>query len=194
MPDSSITKRIYAEALKTLMVREPFGKISVGDIVDACGMTRQSFYYHFKDKYDLMNWIYYTETTRFMTSYDTLDHWTDGLRDLCDYMRQNKTFYRNALNTNGQNSFPEYLNRYIKDLSISAVENITNAKYDPVKWDFLVSFFATAFVAFIVRWADNGMKEDPAEFITKIRSLFDGSMVCELESGDHGTDALSNAD
>jgi len=192
VPDSSNRKLIYAEALKTLMARKAFSKISVGDIVDVCGLTRQSFYYHFKDKYDLMNWIYYTETARFMTSCDTLDHWTDGLKELCDYMRQNKTFYRNALNTTGQNSFPEYLNRYIKDLSTSAVEKITSAEYDSIKWDFLVSFFATAFVAFIVRWSDNGMKEDPAEFITKIRGLFDGSMLCELESGNHGEDVPAN--
>lgn len=191
MPDSSITKRTFAEALKTLMGRKPFAKISVGDIVDACGMTRQSFYYHFKDKYDLMNWIYYTETARIMTNVDTLEHWTDSLKNLCDYMRKNKAFYRNALNTTGQNSFPEYLHRYIRDMSISAVESITNAKYDPDKWDFLVSFFSTAFVAFIVCWSEKGMKEDPADFIPKIRSLFDGSMLCELKRGKISADAPS---
>ena len=181
MPDSNITKLALADSLKKLMAEKAFNKIRVDDIVRGCGLTRQSFYYHFKDKYDLMNWIYYTETARFMASYDTLKHWTDGLKDLCYYMQQNKTFYKNALNTTGQNSFPEYLNHYISTVSISAIESMLNVEYDQDKWDFIVSFFATALVTFIVRWANSGMKDDPAEYITKIRGLFDGSILSELE-------------
>ena len=181
MSDSNITKRALADSLKKLMSERAFGKIRVDDIADGCGLTRQCFYYHFKDKFDLMNWIYYTETAPFMLFYDTLELWTDGLRDLCYYMQQNREFYQNALNTTGQNSFPEYLNHYIRVISTSAIENMLNEEYDPEKWDFIVSFFATACVAFIVRWANNGMKEDPAEYITRIRGLFDGSVLSELE-------------
>jgi AcrR family transcriptional regulator len=81
MSDSNITKMALADSLKRLMAEKTFSKIRVDDIVNGCGLRRQSFYYHFKDKYDLMNWIYYTETARFMASYDTLEHWTDGLNE-----------------------------------------------------------------------------------------------------------------
>ena len=193
MSDSNITKMALADSLKRLMAEKIFSKIRVDDIVNGCGLRRQSFYYHFKDKYDLMNWIYYTETARFMASYDTLEHWTDGLKDLCYYMQQNKTFYKNALNTTGQNSFPEYLDNYISTVSISAIESMLDTEYDREKWDFIVSFFSTAFVAFIVRWANNDMKEDPAEYITKIRSLFDGSILRELENPNRVKTSLPKA-
>ena len=61
MPDSNITKKALAQTMKELMAKQPFSKISVGDICDACGMSRKSFYYHFRDKYDLVNWIFDTE-------------------------------------------------------------------------------------------------------------------------------------
>ena len=61
MADTNITKRALAAALKELMEHKAFEKISVSDICEACNMNRKSFYYHFKDKYDLVNWIYYTE-------------------------------------------------------------------------------------------------------------------------------------
>jgi len=182
MPDSNITKLALANSLKGLMAKTAFNKISVSDIVDNCGLTRQAFYYHFKDKYDLMNWIYYTETARFMSSYNKVEHWLDGMLDLCNYMRQNKTFYINALNTTGQNSFQEYLHDYIRDISISVIENIKNTEFEEEKWGFIVEFISTAFVGLIVRWANNGMKDDPAEYVMKMRSLFDGSILCELES------------
>ncbi|AGL00180.1 dihydroxyacetone kinase transcriptional activator DhaS [Desulfoscipio gibsoniae] len=186
MPDSNITKLALANSLKGLMAKTAFNKICVSDIVGNCGLTRQAFYYHFKDKYDLMNWIYYTETACFMNSYNKVEHWMDGLTDLCNYMRQNKTFYINALNTTGQNSFQEYLHDYIRDISISVIESIKNTEFEEEKWGFIVEFISTAFVGLIVRWADNGMKDDPAEYVMKMRSLFDGSILCELESQSEG--------
>ena len=56
-----ITKRVLADSIRKLMEQRPLAKISVGDIVEECGLNRNSFYYHFKDKYDLVNWIFYTD-------------------------------------------------------------------------------------------------------------------------------------
>ena len=55
MADSNITKRALAAALKSLLAERPFAKVSVREICEACGMSRKSFYYHFKDKYELLN-------------------------------------------------------------------------------------------------------------------------------------------
>ena len=61
MADSNITKSALASALKELMETTPFAKITVSDICAKCNMNRKSFYYHFKDKFDLVNWIYDVE-------------------------------------------------------------------------------------------------------------------------------------
>ena len=59
MAESNITKNALADALKSLMREKNFDKISVLDICEKCNMNRKSFYYHFRDKYDLLNWIFY---------------------------------------------------------------------------------------------------------------------------------------
>lgn len=61
MADANITKRALAASLKELMAEQPFDKINVAQICQRCNMNRKSFYYHFKDKYDLVNWIFDTE-------------------------------------------------------------------------------------------------------------------------------------
>ena len=58
MADSNITKSALASALKELMETTPFAKITVSDICAKCNMNRKSFYYHFRDKYDLVSWIF----------------------------------------------------------------------------------------------------------------------------------------
>ncbi|SHH99404.1 transcriptional regulator, TetR family [Sporobacter termitidis DSM 10068] len=193
MSDSNITRLAFAEALKRLMTKTDFGKISVKDIVDDCGLTRQAFYYHFKDKYDLMNWIYYTEAARFISTCGNVEHWMDGLADLCRYMQQNKAFYINALNTTGQNSFQEYLHDYIRDISISVIENAHRREFTEEKWGFVVEFISTACVGMMVRWANDGMKEDPGAYIAKLRGIFDGSILHELEGQPGETPAEDRA-
>lgn len=184
MADSNITKLALANSLKELMGEKSFSRISVNDIVENCGLTRPSFYYHFKDKYDLMNWIYYTETARLMLNYDSIEHWTDGIRDLCYYMMKNRSFYINALNTTGQNSFPEYLEIYIKTISKNVIENSLQTSFDQKKWGMTVELVSIALVGLIIKWANNGMKDDPAEYIALVKSIVDGSLLSELKENE----------
>lgn len=181
MSDSNITKQALANALKEVIAEKPFDKIVIKDIVKRCNLNRQTFYYHFKDKYDLMNWIYYTETARFMNQYNSIDNWTEGLCALCYYMQANKSFYTHALSTSGQNSFPDYLLQYIRDISLALVEERKGEKeIDIKKWDFVVEFCSIACVGLIIRWSQNGMRDDPQEYIAQIKSIIDGSMLREL--------------
>ena len=58
MSESRITKKALALSIKKLMETIPLAKLSIHEIVDDCGINRQTFYYHFKDKFDLVNWLY----------------------------------------------------------------------------------------------------------------------------------------
>ena len=106
MSESKITKNALAESLKLLMQTIPFAKISVNDICEHCGISRKSFYYHFKDKYDLVNWIFYSEYMQILADKDYDDGWS-CLFDIYDYLYHNKDFYIKAFAICGQNSFKE---------------------------------------------------------------------------------------
>ena len=61
MPDANMSRKTLSFAMTELMKTESFQKISISDICDLCHMNRKSLYYHFKDKYDLVNWIFDNE-------------------------------------------------------------------------------------------------------------------------------------
>lgn len=54
---SKLTKRALAASLKKLLAQKPLSKITIADITEDCGMNRMTFYYHFQDIYDLIDWI-----------------------------------------------------------------------------------------------------------------------------------------
>ena len=54
MPNSM--KYALAQSLKKLLSVRKLDKITVKDIVEDCGVNRQTFYYYFRDIYDLLEW------------------------------------------------------------------------------------------------------------------------------------------
>ena len=53
---SQITKRALASALKELLEHKPLNKITIADITEQCGVNRQTFYYHFENLMDVLEW------------------------------------------------------------------------------------------------------------------------------------------
>jgi Transcriptional regulator len=170
MADSNITKKALAGAMKNLMNQKPFSKINVADICAACDMNRKSFYYHFKDKYDLVNWIYYTEFTETVYSPCVLaesNTW-DLFYLICDYFRKNRKFYINALSVRGQNSFREYFREVLHPVIqyyLSDVEQEMENK------DLAIAFFTDSFANAVERWMTETPYLSPEEFVNLMKNI-----------------------
>ena len=93
MPRSNQTKRLLAQSLMDLMKTTPLEKISVNDIVDHAGVGRNTFYYHFEDKYDLVNWYFQSGVTQFLVERSAYASWNALLEAVEDYLLENKVFY-----------------------------------------------------------------------------------------------------
>lgn len=165
MADSNITKRALAAALKELMEDRPFAKISVGDICEACGMSRKSFYYHFQDKYELLNWIFFTEFVARVQQKSDLDCW-QMLEESCRYFYENSTFYRRAFEVEGQNSFSEYFHDFAGTVLAYEMEQIFG-KEDNIA--FYTDFYLDALVCAIRRWLNQRAPMPAAQFCELVR-------------------------
>ncbi|NCB52673.1 MAG: TetR family transcriptional regulator [Clostridia bacterium] len=170
MPDSGITKKALAAAMKELMCEAPFSKISIGDICDKCSMNRKSFYYHFRDKYDLVNWIFYNEFVTAVQKREYDNGW-EFLGHICRYFYENRYFYMNALMVEGQNSFRDYFREILKPLILGFLEEACSGSEDPV---FFSMFFTDAILAAIMRWLLASPCMPPDEFVFLMKSSVEG--------------------
>lgn len=148
MADSSITKRALANAMKELIEGQSFQKISVGDICERCQMNRKSFYYHFRDKYDLVNWIFDTEFIEAVHS-SGAQTTLEAFAALCDYFYENRSFYRKALQIEGQNSFSDHFRQLCQPVIAEQIDELIP---DETATTFYVNFFADAILCAIERW------------------------------------------
>ena len=92
----SDTKRRLAQALKELMAEKPIKKITIQDIVERSHMTRQSFYYHFQDIYEVIELICQYELIDQIAyrQEESFSHWLEHLMALIE---ENRWFYRKML-------------------------------------------------------------------------------------------------
>lgn len=79
---SQVTKRALAASLIKLLSQKPLDKVTVKDIIEDCGVNRQTFYYHFKDIYDLVDWIFWKWLPNFLRARKRMIR---GSRDLRRY-------------------------------------------------------------------------------------------------------------
>lgn len=82
---SQITKRAIEQSLKNLLLKKPLTKITINDIAEDCGINRMTFYYHFKDIYDLVEWACLEDAKRAWTTKKAM---TPGSRASCRFLRQ----------------------------------------------------------------------------------------------------------
>ena len=180
---SEITKRALATSLKKLLSQKELTKISIKDITDDCGIQRQTFYYHFADVYDLIEWIYTNEVIKpIIHDKDTYEKWKEGFLSIFNYVQDNKDFVRNTYNSISR----EYLLRFIymqtNKLLIDFIDKESegmNIKVEDKK--FMADFYKYGFVGILQEWIEDGMKEEPEIIIKKLNNIIEGDFKKALE-------------
>ncbi len=177
MPCSDVTKQLMAESLKKLMKKTPFNKISIHNIVEDCGLTRQAFYYHFQDVYELLGWIYSNEALEYGRKEINYETWEAAYLEVFEYIEKNKQFCMNTLNSIGRGHLERfliantatYLTNIVNEVAIDMHVTEKNKK-------FIVDFYTPAFIAVLVKWMEDGMKEDPHNVVQNVGALVGGNI------------------
>ncbi len=184
MADSNITKKALAAALKELMIEMQFSKISVRMICEKCDMNRKSFYYHFKDKYELVNWIFDTEFTSENAHIEDDSGW-ERLERVCCYFFENKHFYKKVFKIDGQNSFVEHCRGLLLPLLREKIASIMNSNDIP---DFYVNLLADFVLCAVKRWLLERNPLQPQIFVSLLKNLIEsgGVYVYRSTMGDMG--------
>lgn len=93
---SQTTKKALEGSLKHLLLEKPLDKITISDIAEDCGINRMTFYYHFKDIYDLVEWSCYEDAAHALAGHKTYDTWQQGFLEIFKAVKANKLFITNV--------------------------------------------------------------------------------------------------
>lgn len=170
-------KALFVSAIKELLKRKTLEDITVKQIVEQCGLTRQSFYMHYYDKFDLVNQIYIADVKKSLRSFSNNNTaWYSVCADLLEIMRENQRFYVNAFKYNSQNSLSTCAeNESIKVHSVILLPEIKN-KASIEKVVNSIKFYSYGSLRTVKDWTLSGMKTPPKELSGDIVDCMPGIM------------------
>lgn len=178
---SQITKRALEESLKKMLLKKPVNKITISDITEDCGINRMTFYYHFKDIYDLVEWSCVEDAARALDGKKTYDTWQQGFQQIFQAVLDNKPFVQNVYQSVNREQVETYLYSLTHNLLIGVIEEkAVGMQVRDEDKEFITDFFKFAFVGLMLDWIRNGMKKDPQQIIDRLSILIEGDITRAL--------------
>ena len=178
---SQVTKRALEQSLKNLLLKKPLTKITVGDITDDCGINRMTFYYHFKDIYDLVEWSCLEDAKRALDEKKTYDTWQQGLLQIFKAVQENKPFILNVYRCVHREQVEKYLQPLVDQLLLSVInEEAAGITVRDEDKQFIAQVYSYVFIGLMLDWIKDDMREDPQRIVEKLATLIKGSMAAAL--------------
>ena len=164
---SQVTKRALEQSLKNLLLKKPLTKITVGDIADDCGINRMTFYYHFKDIYDLVEWSCLEDAKRALDENKTYETW-----------QANKPFILNVYRCVHREQVEKYLQPLVDRLLLDVVdEEAGEMTVRAEDRQFIAQVYSYIFIGLMLDWIKDDMREDPQQLVDRLAKLIKGSMA-----------------
>lgn len=182
---------MFADALKHAMSQKPFSKITVSEIVAACGVNRKTFYYHFEDIYALLLWIFKEEAIDVVKEFNLPTQHREALFFVMDYVEENSYLINCAYDSLGRDQLRSFLSADFISITrdrLEQVEAMTGQKLEPAYKEYLSKFYAEGMAGMLIDWIKHRSdldREQTADYIIRtIRGGLSGIFGCRLEEED----------
>lgn len=182
---SQVTKRALEQSLKNLLLKKPLNKITINDIAEDCGISRMTFYYHFQDIYDLVEWSCLEDAKKALENKKTHDTWQQGFVQLLYAVRENKPFIINVYKCVDKAQIEKYLKPLTDDLLLGVVEEESAGR--SIREEdkrFIARIYSYCFVGVMFDWIKDDMKEKPEALVEKLALVLDGVIGFAIERFD----------
>lgn len=180
---AQMTKRALEASLKNLLLQKPLNKITINDITEDCGISRMTFYYHFKDIYDLVEWSCVEDAAHALEGKKTYDTWQEGFLNIFLAVQANKPFVINVYRSVSRERVEQYLKPLIHSLILGVIEEksagMTVSETDK---SFIADFYEYAFIGIMLDWISENMKSDPKIIVERTSKLIHGNIIRALNA------------
>jgi Transcriptional regulator len=169
--------KMFADTLLDLLEKKKLEKITITDLTSATGASRQTFYNHFKDKNDLIQWIYSNYIlTNFQhpTATDNHLNYSAYLIDYYNRILKYKKFMSQAIRLNCQNDLKSFMEAYMVIWEREWFKSLYIEKYGsnpPENFYFIIEYHSTGCVRMICKWIESNYTLKPEEIANHIINL-----------------------
>ena len=187
-------KQIYYTFID-LLEKKPFDRITVKDIVEACEINRNTFYYYYSDIYDLLEEVFMKELNELSEAHKQGRSWAEAFIKIANVAYSHKKVINNICASRSYDYLETYMYKACKMIAVDAVQNQAQGMLVPEEdIEFVASFYEYAYFGIISEWFRTGMREDPLKLGTQIWLVVDHMKYALRKSEKRAKNRLENGD
>lgn len=178
----NFTERAIKESFWKLLNEQPLSQISVRDIVEACGINRNSFYYHFRDIPSLIEEIVMDAANALIQKYPSIASIDEAIEAAFRFTLDNKKAVLHICNSVNRNIYEQYLMRiceYVVKTYFNTV--FSEAKISESDKEAVILFIKCELFGLSIDWINTGMSKDAIVTLKHILSLCNGLVANLLD-------------
>ena len=158
MSTQKSTREKLAQAIKEEMEQTSLDRITVARIVERAGVTRQTFYRNFKDKYDLVNWHFEQLAQKSFKQMGVSLTLREGLIKKFEFLKGERTFFTQAFRSHDCNSVVAYDYQCVLDFYPAILKRKLRVERLPGDIAFLLEMYCGGSIQMTVEWVTTGME------------------------------------
>ena len=174
---ANTTKRMLSMSLKKLLSKTTLDNITIQDITDDAEVSRKTFYYHFQDIYDLLDWTLQEDARHLLADKINLDNWEESIAVLFVYMQENRLLILNAFHSIERDTLETEVFKLLSPLLhrlFSSQEGFD--RLCETDQNFIVSVYGLGITGLLLRWIGTNMIDPPEPLIRQLYRLMGGSL------------------
>ncbi|MGX8775237.1 MAG: TetR/AcrR family transcriptional regulator C-terminal domain-containing protein [Bacillota bacterium] len=180
---ANFTERAIIETLNEMLKVRTIDKITVRDLTQACGISRNTFYYHFHDIYEVIAKYMIDQTDAMLKAHDEDESWENLFVEGLSFLYDNKTAINHVYSSVDSETLDRFLNNVVYNYTRSVVEEESGkGRYSDRTISLAADFYKNALLGAIFGWIENDMKESPEELAHLYSSVFSGTIEGLLSS------------
>ena len=175
------TRKEIREKFVEMLNERPLSKITVKELVTACGINRNTFYYYYQDLYAILEEIFQTELQKVIDEYNDTLSWEESFLIATKLCLENKKAIYYVYNSMEK----EQLERFLYGAAGNVMERFVESRSAGIRSTesdrkLIASFYQCALTEMLLHWIADGMKAEPEKTIRRIGKLFDGNIEASL--------------
>lgn len=174
---AELTKRALDNALKDVLKDKSFNRVTIKDITDACGVNRMTFYYHFEDMHDLIEWSLTENILKSFKVRHTYQVWKESLRKTFEAMLASRWYVSKIFHSKYYKVFEAYVYNITSSIMLQIIDERA-AGWDVTDKEkvFIADFYSFALAGVVLKWIGTDMNEEPQYMIDHLEFLIDGDI------------------
>ena len=182
---SKLTETALMDAAMELLAERPLDKVTVKDITDRCGVTRNTFYYHFQDIYDLLSRVILRQADELIETYRDVKDWHTSFLTVLDYFYRHKKMINHVYKSISRDEINRYLNEIVGSYALELIEmQLGDVDVSEDAKLLTADFFKNAFVGEIFQWVEEDMSMTPDALAVICSGMFRGTVRQALISAE----------